>query len=32
MEEQLIEMQRLEQEMNEYEKLRTQQIDEQIHG
>ena len=29
MEEQLIEMQRLEQEMNEYEKLRTQQIDEQ---
>ena len=29
MEEQLIQMQRLEQEMNEYEKLRTQQIDEQ---
>ena len=29
MEEQLIEMQRLEQEMNKYEKLRTQQIDEQ---
>ena len=29
MEEQLIEMQRLEQEMNEYEKLRTQQIEEQ---
>ena len=29
MEEQLIEMQRLDQEMNEYEKLRTQQIDEQ---
>ena len=29
MEEQLIEMQRLEQEMNEYEKLRTRQIEEQ---
>jgi len=29
MEERLIEMQRLEQEMNKYEKLRTQQIDEQ---